>query len=104
MDLLTSGLPNNEGVGCAGACGREVETSWWTLRLVYKTFQSRDKGLDQESPCQLGKVMKPDNRGELFRGRGMLQGSSVELGEPHFFKCSYSCLGDAGVLKPRGAF
>ena len=91
-------------MGRAGGCGREVETSWWTLRLDYETFQSGDKDLDQESPCQLGKVTKPDNRGELFRGRGMLQGSSVELGELRFFKCSYSRLGDAGVLKPRGAF
>ena len=99
-----SGHSNKEGVGWAGGCGRDVETSWWTLRLVYKTFQSGDKSPDQENPCQLGKVVKPDSRRELFRGRGMLQGSSVELGEPHFFACSCSRLGDAGVLRPRGAF
>lgn len=37
--------------------------------MFNKTFQRGNESLDQEKTCQLGKVMKQDNRKELFRER-----------------------------------
>ena len=75
-----SGHSNKEGVGWAGGCGRDVETSWWTLRLVYKTFQNGDKSLDQGKSLSVGKGSEARQQRGVIQKKGHTSGTFCGAG------------------------
>lgn len=62
-------IPMVTGMGWGGRCWKKWRHVGGFWCLPSKTFQSGNESLDQEKICQLGKVIKQNNKKELFRER-----------------------------------
>ena len=78
-----------EGIGGLGVVERSGDELMDSEDCLARHFQSGNESLDQEKTCQLGKVMKQNNRKELFREREAWWRNlswSWELGALHYFR------------------